>query len=56
MNLNGRVIPLTEDNATLMAKMSDGEIIEGEHNITNYHGVIEKIYYKRNSSDKSRCN
>lgn len=46
LNLKGRVIPLTEDNATLVAKMSDGKVIEGEHNITNYRGSIEKIYYK----------
>lgn len=47
LNLNGRVIPLTEDNVTLMAKMADGAIVEGEHSITSYHGEIEEIYYKK---------
>ena len=47
LNLKGRVIPLSEDNEiTLMAKMTDGSIIEGEHNITEAHKKIEKIYYK----------
>lgn len=46
LNLKGHVLPLTEDNAILMAKMKDGKIIEGEHNITNYNGVIKKVYYK----------
>ena len=34
MNLKGKVVPLTEDNVTLMAKLTDGTVIEGEHNIT----------------------
>ena len=34
MNLKGKVVPLTEDNTTLMAVLEDGTIIEGEHNIT----------------------
>lgn len=46
LNLKGKVIPLTEDNVTLMAKMSDGKIIEGEHHITESKGKIEKVYYK----------
>lgn len=46
LNLKGHVLPLTEDNAILMAKMKDGTIIEGEHNITEYEGVIKKVYYK----------
>lgn len=46
LNLKGNVLPLTEDNVTLVAKMKDGKVIEGEHNITEYHGNIEKIYYK----------
>lgn len=45
-NLKGKIVPLTEDNITLAAIMSDGAIIEGEHNITEYCGVIERVYYK----------
>ena len=46
LNLKGKVLPLTEDNVTLMAKMIDNKIIEGEHNITNYEGKIKEIFYK----------
>lgn len=47
LNLKGKVLPLTEDgNITLVAKMDDGTIIEGEHNITDAHQKIESIYYK----------
>ena len=46
LNLKGRVLPLTEDNVVLMADMEDGRTIEGEHNITETHGVIKKVYYK----------
>lgn len=46
LNLKGKVLPLTEDNCTLMAEMKDGKVIEGEHNITDYHGKIKKIFYK----------
>ena len=47
LNLKGKVLPLTEDNVVLMAKMTDGTIIEGEHNITMAHKVIEKVYYTK---------
>ena len=46
LNLKGKVLPLTEDNCTLMAEMSDGKIIEGEHNITETLGKIKKVFYK----------
>ncbi len=46
LNLKGKVLPLTEDNCTLMATMSDGNTIEGEHNITEYDGVIKEVFYK----------
>ncbi len=46
LNLKGKVVPLTEDNVTLMAKMADGRVIEGEHNITAAKDKIEKVYYK----------
>ncbi len=48
LNLKGKVVPLTEDNVTLVAKLQDGTIIEGEHNITlrEQKSKIKKIYYK----------
>lgn len=45
-NLKGSVLPLTEDNVVLMAKMQDNSIIEGEHNITESSKKIKKVYYK----------
>lgn len=47
LNLKGKVLPLTEDNVVLMATMTDGEVVEGEHNITMANKVIEKVYYKK---------
>lgn len=46
LNLKGKVLPLTEDNVILMGKMSDGSIVEGEHNITASDKSIKDIYYK----------
>lgn len=46
LNLKGHVLPLTEDNVTLIGKMKDGSIIEGEHNITECNKSIESVYYK----------
>lgn len=48
LNLKGEVVPLTEDNVSLIAKLQDGTIIEGEHNITlrKNKSKIKKIYYK----------
>ena len=31
---------------TLVAEMIDGEIVEGEHNITEANKIIKKVYYK----------
>lgn len=49
MNLKGKVVPLTEDNVVLMAKLENGEIVEGEHNITQKKSKIKKVYYKQNA-------
>lgn len=46
LNLKGKVLPLTEDNVTLMGKMEDGTIIEGEHNITEAGKKIQEVFYK----------
>lgn len=40
------VLPLSEDNLTLMGKTIDGEIIEGEEEITKSGKKYEKIFYK----------
>ena len=48
-NLKGKVLPLTEDNVTLCAKMKDGKVVVGEHHITESHNKIDKIYYKEKS-------
>ena len=45
-NLKGKVVPLTEDNVTLMALMEDGSIIEGEKEITSSIKKIKKVFYK----------
>jgi uncharacterized cofD-like protein len=46
LKLKGKVLPLTDECVTLMGEMSDGEIIEGEHNITEANKKIKKIFYK----------
>lgn len=46
LNLKGKVVPLTEDNVTLMANMEDGSVVSGEHNITLSKGKIKKVFYK----------
>jgi len=46
LNLKGKILPLTEDNVTLVGKMSDGSIVEGEHNITESCKIVKKVYYK----------
>ena len=44
--IKGNILPFTEDKVTLIADMSDGSVIEGEHNITEAHKRIKNIYYK----------
>ena len=46
LNLKGRVLPLTEDNITLVAEMTDNSTIRGEHNITEAHKKVKKVYYE----------
>ena len=46
LNLKGRVLPLTEDDITLISEMSDGTTVVGEHNITESPKKIKKVYYK----------
>ena len=47
LKLKGKVLPLTEDNVTLVGKMNDGKVIVGEHNITEYKKGIKYVYYKK---------
>lgn len=46
LNLKGEVLPLTDDNVTLMGEMEDNTIIEGEHNITMSPKNIKRVFYK----------
>ena len=46
LNLRGKVVPLTEDNVTLMGRMCDDAIVEGEHNITECDKKIKEVFYK----------
>lgn len=45
-NLKGKVVPLTEENVVLMGEMSDGSIVEGEHNITQNQNSIRRVFYR----------
>lgn len=46
LNLKGRILPLTEDNAILMGNMEDGTVVEGEHHITLSDKSVKDVYYK----------
>ena len=46
LNLKGTVLPFTEDSVTLVAKMKDEAIVEGEEEITKYNGQIKDVFYK----------
>ncbi len=49
LDVKHKVLPLSEDaNITLMAEMTDGEIVEGEANITKCPKVIKRLFYKEN--------
>ena len=47
LNLKGKVLPLTEDNVTLIAKMKDKTVVKGEHSITESNKKIKSIYYDK---------
>ena len=53
LNLKGKVIPFSEDNVTLVAKMTNGEEVVGESEITESPFKIKKVYYKE---EPSVCN
>lgn len=46
LKLKGRVLPFTEDEVTLIGKMEDDSIVEGEHNITKCPKKIKSVFYK----------
>ncbi len=46
LNIKGRILPFTEDNAILVAHTKDGKTIEGESNITKAFKQIDYIEYK----------
>lgn len=46
LNIKGRILPFTEDNAILVAHTKDGEVIEGESKITKAFKQIDYIEYK----------
>ncbi len=46
LNLNGKVIPFTEDAITLIGEMDDGTIVKGEHFITQTPKKIKRVFYE----------
>ena len=46
LKLKGKVIPLTEDDVTLVGKMASGKVVLGEHFITECDDMIKEVYYK----------
>ncbi len=46
LNLNGKVMPFTEDKVTLVGEMEDGSIVRGEHYITECPKKIKRVYYE----------
>ena len=46
-DIQGTVLPLTEENVNLVAKMSDGKIIVGEDEITDAKKSIDTIWYDK---------
>lgn len=45
-NLSGTILPVTNESVTLVAKMTDGTTIEGEHKISEAGKTIAGIWYK----------
>ena len=48
LDVKHKVLPLSEDYLTLMGETTDGEIIEGEDNLTKSNKKYKRIYYKEN--------
>ena len=48
LHVEHTVLPLSEDCLTLMGETTDGDIIEGEENITKANKEYSRIFYKEN--------
>ena len=48
LDVKSKVLPLSEDYLTLMAETTDGEIIEGEAEITSAGKKYKEFFYKEN--------
>lgn len=46
LNLKGKVLPITLDSPNLVGEMIDGDIVKGEHNITECQKKIKRVYYE----------
>lgn len=46
LRLKGNVVPLTEDNVTLVGEMESGNLIYGEHYITESDEKIKRVFYE----------
>ena len=46
LHVEHTVLPLSEDSLTLMGEATDGEIVEGEENITKANKEYKRIFYK----------
>ncbi len=48
LDVKHKVLPLSEDNLTLMGETVDGEIIEGEEMVTHSSKKYKRIFYQKN--------
>ena len=46
-NIDGNVLPITDENVNLIAKTTDGEVIIGEDEITEARKAIKTIWYDK---------
>ena len=46
LDLEGKVLPFTEDPVTLVGEMDDGSVVKGEHFITQCPKNIKRVYYE----------
>lgn len=47
LEVKHKVLPLSEDSLTLVGKTKDGDIVSGEHNITEAGCQFSKLYYEK---------
>lgn len=46
MAIKGTIVPSTTQYVTLSAEMMDGSIVRGEHNITDAHQKVKRVFYE----------